>query len=291
MKSLRLVLSLIAVSVVAASAAYGQANRTWVSHTGKDSNSCAETSPCLTFAGAYAKTNTGGEIDALDGGDFGPLTITHSITIDGGSNQLATIYVGTAAGITVNASASTVTLRNLSILGSGQTNEVYGINVTSVQTLHIEHCSVANIKYGIWIQTSSTTVNAFIEDTVVRDSFYALLPYGPSNVSISGSHFLNNVFGVLLRYASLNASIANSDMSGNSYGIYSIATGSMFVTNTIVANNQYYGIYSCGSAVTLSNVSLFNNADGAVSDCTNFDTFNNNPITGTVTSTTPIPLQ
>jgi hypothetical protein len=295
MKSLRFVLSLVAVFVVTASAAQGQANRTWVSHTGKDSNSCTATSPCQTFAGAYAKTNTGGEIDALDAGDFGPLTITHAITIDGGSNQLAKIFAGTStsSGITVNAgSSSSVTLRNLSILGAGLNNGQYGINVTSVQTLHIEHCIVANVNYGVWIEYSSTLVNGFIEDTVVQDSFYGLILYGTSNVSISGSHILNDSYGVLAAGASQNTSIANSDVSGNQYGIYSYSTGSLFITNSIVTNNQYYGIYSCETAITLSSTSFFNNPSGAVEDCTgNIDTFKNNPITGTVSSTTTIPLQ
>jgi hypothetical protein len=64
--------------------AQAQATRTWVSGVGSDANACTRTAPCLTFAGAIAKTAAGGEIDALDPGGFGTLTITKSITIDGG---------------------------------------------------------------------------------------------------------------------------------------------------------------------------------------------------------------
>src|ERR1700761_8011220 len=72
------------VSALYTAPAHAQATRTWVSGTGNDGNPCSRTSPCETFAGAYAKTAAGGEIDALDPGGFGTLTISKSITIDGG---------------------------------------------------------------------------------------------------------------------------------------------------------------------------------------------------------------
>ncbi|MGD0858469.1 MAG: right-handed parallel beta-helix repeat-containing protein [Terracidiphilus sp.] len=297
MKSLRFVLSLVVISVIAASASQGQANRTWVSHTGNDSNSCTATSPCMTFAGAYAKTAAGGEIDALDAGDFGPVSITHAITIDGGSNQLATIFLGTSnlTGVTVNVgSSSTVTLRNLSIHGTGLYLGQYGIIGASAQTLHIEHCAVSNVESGVMIENSSTLVNVFIDDTVVRDSAYGFLLNGTSNVSISGSRLLNNSYGVLTFGSNMNASISNSDVSGNLYGFYVVGSSNVFVANSTVTNNQDYGLFACGlTTVTLSNDSFYNNPDAAVADCgaTVLDTFKNNSITGLMSSTTAIPLQ
>ncbi len=56
--------------------------RTWVSGGGDDSNDCSRTTPCQTFAGAIDKTAAGGEINCLDASNFGPVTITKSITID-----------------------------------------------------------------------------------------------------------------------------------------------------------------------------------------------------------------
>src|ERR1700733_338378 len=59
------------------------ATRTWVSGVGDDmSPSCSRTAPCKTFAGAISLTDTNGEIDCIDPGGFGTLTITKSITID-----------------------------------------------------------------------------------------------------------------------------------------------------------------------------------------------------------------
>jgi hypothetical protein len=71
-----------------------QANRTWVSGVGDDANPGSRTAPCKTFAGVITKTAVGGEIDALDPGGFGAVTITKSITIDGGGNTAGVLVSG-----------------------------------------------------------------------------------------------------------------------------------------------------------------------------------------------------
>src|SRR5216684_7740684 len=102
--------------------AQAQASRTWVSGVGNDANPCSRTAPCKTFAGAISKTAPGGEIDCLDPGGFGALTITKAITIDGGGGQVASVLVSGTNGIVVSAGAGhTVTLRNLRINGLGGT--------------------------------------------------------------------------------------------------------------------------------------------------------------------------
>src|ERR1700730_1660845 len=88
--------------------AQAQATRTWVSGVGDDVNPCSRTAPCKTFAGAISKTAAGGEIDCLDPGGFGGVTITKSITLDC-SGTFGSILVNATPGITVNSdSAATV---------------------------------------------------------------------------------------------------------------------------------------------------------------------------------------
>src|SRR5258708_20405191 len=85
MKTLRFSLHLLAVALIVlafTSMANAQATRTWVSGVGDDANPCSRTAPCKTFAGAISKTAVGGEIDCLDPGGFGPVTITTAITPD-----------------------------------------------------------------------------------------------------------------------------------------------------------------------------------------------------------------
>src|SRR6185295_6520187 len=67
--------------------------RTWVSGVGDDMNPCSRTAPCKTFAGAISKTGTNGEINCLDPGGFGAVTITKSIQID-----CHEVYAGSAVG-------------------------------------------------------------------------------------------------------------------------------------------------------------------------------------------------
>src|ERR1700688_2979939 len=112
------ILAVLAVLVLASTPAYAQATRTWVSGVGDDANPCSRTAPCKTFAGAISKTAIGGEIDVLDPGGFGALTITKSITIDGGGGQVASVLVAGTNGFNISAqSTDIVTIKNLRIQG------------------------------------------------------------------------------------------------------------------------------------------------------------------------------
>ncbi len=97
--------------------AAAQATRTWVSGVGDDVNSCSRIDPCKTFAGAISKTAAFGEINCVDPGGFGSVTITKSITIDCAGTIGSIIAAGTN-GININGSSLFVTLRNLSINGA-----------------------------------------------------------------------------------------------------------------------------------------------------------------------------
>src|SRR5215510_2808881 len=110
----------IAVFTLAfASLAQAQATRTWVSGVGDDANPCSRTAPCKTFAGAMPKTAPCGEIDVLDPGSFGAVTITKSVTIDGTPFIAGVLASNGTTGILVQASGSdVVTLRGLDINGA-----------------------------------------------------------------------------------------------------------------------------------------------------------------------------
>src|ERR1700761_8835103 len=90
--------------------AYAQATRTWVSGTGDDANPCSRTAPCKTFAGAISKTAAAGEINCIDSGGFGALTITKSITIDCSSVTAGVLVSGTNDFVVSAASTDVVQL-------------------------------------------------------------------------------------------------------------------------------------------------------------------------------------
>ena len=71
--------SVATLAIPLATPASAQATRTWISGVGDDANPCSRTAPCKTFAGSISKTAAGGEINCLDPGGFGAVTITKSI--------------------------------------------------------------------------------------------------------------------------------------------------------------------------------------------------------------------
>jgi len=119
MKNIGLALSLICTCLfLAPTVAQAQATRTWVSGVGDDANPCSRTAPCRTFPGAISKTAAGGEIDTLDPGSFGAVTIVKAITIASeGSGEAGILAAGTN-GVTVNCTTDpncVVVLRGLQI--------------------------------------------------------------------------------------------------------------------------------------------------------------------------------
>ena len=151
-----------------------QATRTWVSGVGDDANPCSRTAPCKTFAGAISKTAPGGEIDALDPGGFGALTITKSITLDGGGGQVASVLVAGTNGIVVAASATDVVIiRNMrldGLLGGGNGNAgLSGIRFLSGKSLILENDVVFGFSNtGIDVETSASA-NVFITNTNIEN--------------------------------------------------------------------------------------------------------------------------
>ena len=141
--------------------AFGQATRTWVSGTGNDVDPCSFTAPCRTFAGAIGKTFIGGEINALTDGGFGAVTITKSITIDGGGHHAGILSSGTS-GVNIRIAENAddphrrVVLRNLSINGTGPSGTVgtntglFGVNVLNegAGTVELENVRIANFSQG-----------------------------------------------------------------------------------------------------------------------------------------------
>src|ERR1700731_787501 len=116
MKIFGLLLAMIPAMIIATLffvPAKAQATGTWVSGVGDDVNPCSRTAPCKTFAGAISKTATGGEINVLDPGGFGAVTITKSITISSERFEAGVLVSGTN-GIIISAGAGdTVVLRGL----------------------------------------------------------------------------------------------------------------------------------------------------------------------------------
>src|SRR5919112_6301661 len=156
-----LVPTLALLALVVPSAASAQATRTWVSGVGDDANPCSRTAPCKTFAGAISKTANGGEINCLDPGGFGGVTITKSLTIKCHYTEGGALVAGTN-GIVVNATASDkVTLRGIDLNGAGGAGgaaptSLSGIKVLSAKTVTILDSEIYQFKAGVVIAPTSS---------------------------------------------------------------------------------------------------------------------------------------
>lgn len=298
----RNLLTLVVTMILGASLASAQASRTWVSGVGDDANPCSRTAPCKTFAGAISKTAPGGEIDALDPGGFGALTITKAITIDGGGGQVASVLVSGTNGIVVQANASTdiVILRNLRI--NGISSGLNGIQMNSAKGLIIQNCDIFGFNQnGINITSAGGKVT--VDNTTSSNNAgngLNIVATATTTVSVDHSRFEFNQFGIFAGNFS-KVSVSNSVAAGNSDGFVSQAgagTADLTITRSTAANNTFDGILSGGGAtasvVRVSATSISGNGTGLHQVApgqvfsftnTNFDADTN---AGTITPLAPI---
>jgi Right handed beta helix region len=269
----------IAVALCAmTSAAQAQATRTWVSGVGDDVNPCSRTAPCKTFAGAISKTAAGGEIDALDPGGFGTLTITKAITIDGGGGQVASVLASGTVGFTINAGTNdVVTLRNLRINGAGTTLGTKGVNIVNAGTVRVQNCVIENFSnVGIDAENAARTfldvTGSIVQNNTVGGilSSTAATTAGKNRVSIAYSTLLGNGgYGVR---ASLNTrmQVSNSLIANSPTGAGALADAStalLALTDTTVTNNSTAGVHaSNGALVHITNITVTENLNGLMFD-------------------------
>ena len=285
--------SLLAITVLGTSVMYGQASRTWVSGVGDDANPCSRTAPCKTFAGAISKTAAGGEIDALDPGGFGALTITKAITIDGGGGQVASVLVAGTNGIVVQAGPNDVViLRNLRINGIG--SGLNGVRFLAGKDLNVENCFIFGFtQNGVDIALNqATAASAHIINTVIKNNggvgVRATNAVTPAvGVVVDESHMILNNIGVEAAQHShviVSRSLASKNAADGMKSDDAATSDAQLTVSFSDSNLNTNGVTATtgGTAnVAFSNIGLnttcgLNNAGG-----TSFFTFGNNRLTGT----------
>ena len=242
MNKFRFTINLLAIAIFTlafASMTQAQATRTWVSGVGDDANPCSRTAPCKTFAGAISKTAVDGEIDALDPGGFGTVTITKAITIDGGTTGEASILASGTNGVNITISASSgsnvVELRNLSINGAGTGTN--GIRITASQSgvsVFVENCVIFGFRAGTGRGiTDERTVagNLFVQNTLVKNnSGSGIVVIGAAG---TGAAVLDNV---------------QSEANGSAGFVVSGANKSMITRNCVGGKNAGAGFFAENTA-------------------------------------------
>jgi hypothetical protein len=218
-----------------ATSAHAQATRTWVSGVGDDANPCSRTAPCKTFAGAISKTAAKGTISVLDPGGFGAVTITKSITIDGGGIVGSILAAGTN-GVVINAGAADVVrLRNISIDGAG--TGLDGVRFLAGGTLIIENVRINDFTAdGVKFNPSGSSRLVVTDSHIsnITGSAIHSVPQatGTAVVSVQGVRLYSSGFGVKAEDRTNQMSIRDSFVTNNiNSGVQAQATAAAVVVN------------------------------------------------------------
>lgn len=205
------------------SSVYAQASRTWVSGVGDDVNPCSRTAPCKTFAGAISKTAAGGEINAMDDAGYGGVTITKSITINGGGHIASVLIAGpNTNGIVINAAATDVViLRGLSFVGVS--SPLNAVRYLAARYVVVEDSSITGFINGINMLT--TVVNGRMD---IR------------NVQMTNGTALAGTTGIHIGAANSISTISDVTVRGYTDGITTRGGVTYLRGSTIVANSNGY---------------------------------------------------
>jgi hypothetical protein len=263
--------------------AHAQATRTWVSGVGNDANPCSLTAPCKTFAGAISKTFINGEIDCLDPGGFGTITITKSITIDC-TGTFGSILASGVNGVNINIAANvndpfrTVRLRGLSINGTGASGTIgtrtglKGISITQALTVILEDLVISDFSQSAVVDTRTTTGGKlFIRNSVLRNnsgSGVSVAGAATNNVTIENVHAINNAFGVSAATGN-NVSIARSVFAGNTTAGVEGDPGSQIGLEGSLVSGNATGLQNSGT-MSISNNEVSFNTTGITGTTTSF---------------------
>lgn len=261
-------LATLAALVFAGIPAYAQATRTWVSGVGDDANPCSRTAPCKTFAGSISKTAPGGEINVLDPGGFGAVTITKAITISSWGFEAGVLVSGTN-GIIVNVpnATDTVILRGLDIEGLG--TGISGVTVLTGGDVTVENCTINNFTVsGINFTPTVASSQLHVSNTIVRNcgnfggnSGQGILmnPSGAGTATLDRVRLDHNVAG--LKVSSGTADVTESVSANNVNGGFAGA-GSPAILNierSLSTHNGSGVVCNSGAVVRLGNMSIVDN--------------------------------
>lgn len=228
----------LSIFFIAVLTANSQATRTWVSGVGDDVNPCSRTAPCKTFAGAISKTATNGEINCLDAGGYGAVTIIKSITIDC-TGTFGSILASQTNGVIINFTNSTdarkaVRLRGLQI--SGNANGLNAVKVVAANTVSIENVAIDGFTgSGVSVEAPAqvSVINSTIRSTASAVNVFPA--NGSADVLVAACRLTFNTTAVTVA-ANSTVRISGNIISQNTTGLAGAGKIFSFGNNAIDGN-------------------------------------------------------
>jgi hypothetical protein len=295
-------LAFMAFTLAVSSGAQAQATRTWVSGVGDDVNPCSRTAPCKTYAGAISKTARHGEISTLDPGGFGTLTITKSITVNGGGggqgygSVLAALTTGFIINITDAADTTkTVRLNHLDINGASTGTD--GIRWVAGVELHVENTFIDGFTgEGIDVENTTAT-NRFmsLRNVTIRNCANGIQTSGTiANATNTVIAENINVTRCGIGFDAQNGTRANVfrsviGMNTTGFNLSDSNSGTVVhIDSTGISGNSGLGINITGGArARIARCLISGNLGGSLAPAASVDSGGNNNIVGNVPNTAP----
>ena len=274
-KRIALFAAAVAAAAGFASPASAQATRTFVSGVGNDADPCSRTAPCRTFAGAIIKTAPGGEINCLDPGGYGGLTINKSLSIRCDYTEGGSLVAGAGVnGITINGAATDIVhLSGLDIFGVGTATN--GIRFLVGGALHIQNSTIRRFNAasgaGIHFAPSVANTELSIKNTIIEANGSGATGGGilidpagnfSAKVTLRNVDIINNAnVGLKVDVTAstgtgIFVSIEDSLISGNVDGIHALHPAGqqgilITINDTMIVNNSGTGLLGDGASATM----------------------------------------
>jgi hypothetical protein len=281
--------------ILSAAPASAQATRTFVSGIGNDADPCSRTAPCRTFSGALSKTFINGEINCLDPGGYGSVTIAKSITIDC-TGTIGSILASGVTGVTIAIPVSandphrSVRLRGLMINGPGSSGAVGtrtgvdGIRITSATSVFVEDTVIAEFtQQGIDVSAAATT-NLTLDNVTIRNTNLSGVTLATSLGQVVASFNNVRIDGTPLALSAANrvrANIRNVNLAHNATAIQTSGVDNIINADNVMISFANTGVLgSAGSTVRISNSVITQNATGLNPNGGSIVSMSGNSVTG-----------
>jgi hypothetical protein len=280
--------------------ANAQATRTWVSQaSGDDAFACSRTQPCRTFAGAIAKTAINGEINCIDAGGYGAVTIAKSVTIDCTGTYGSILATAVTAGVTINIVASaddphrSVRLRGLSLNGTGLSGTVGtrtgldGIRILQASSVFVEDTAINDFsQQGIKV-AAGEGVNLALDNVTIRNTSGSGVTLSTAagqvvaalnNVRIDGTPVGVSANGLV------RADLRNVTLAHNTTGLRTMNSDNIInVDNMMLSFSATGAQSSAGNTIRVANSTITQNATGLFPNGGSIVSMSGNSLTGNTT--------
>jgi hypothetical protein len=287
--------------------------RTFVSSSGSDSNPGTRESPCRSFHAALAGTALGGEVVAVDSGDYAPFVIDRAVTVAGALGVRAAISVSSGDGIYVHAGSSdAIVLRNLFLTGVGGRHGIFFETGGSLDLGFIEVTGF--VGRGLRMTAFNAAASLVVRDSVFTANSAGVVANGSTGGAIrveiertradrngdNGFWFLGGVRGTLRNSAAVGnvasgfffqpeavVTVVDSVADGNANGVAVMDPGTQVqvtLADVVIANNLSVGVIgSPASLVRIAGSKITGNGTGISNTGGTVESLQDNVVRGNAT--------